>query len=277
MSMSKRLYDPERLTQIQNRAKWSGPALFLQEAVCSELVERLKDINRAFKAPKIVAYWPEIWSSAMKTPHVIVAKETLDLEPMAHDLVLHALALHWAEDPVGQLIQCRRSLRPDGLFLGALFGGETLTELRSTLAAAEIEISGGLSPRVAPMGDIRTLGNLMQRAGFALPVADSFKIVVEYDGIFALMRDLRAMGESNALADRMRQPTRRAIFERADMLYREAFGTKDDRIPATFEIVVLTGWAPDESQQKPLRPGSASHHLSDVLRGLSGEKSQKDE
>jgi hypothetical protein len=166
---------------------------------------------------------------------------------------------------VGQLVQCRRALQPDGLFMGLMFGGQTLHELRACLAEAEAEVTGGLSPRVLPMGEIRDLGALLQRAGFALPVADSFTKTVLYRDAFHLMADLRAMGEGNALMARLRRPTRRAVLARAAALYQDRFAGADGRIPATFEIIALTGWAPHDSQQKPLRPGSATARLAEAL------------
>jgi SAM-dependent methyltransferase len=175
------------------------------------------------------------------------------------------MALHWANDPVGQLVQCRRALRPDGLLLALFFGGQTLHELRSALASAEAEVTDGLSPRVLPMGEIRDLGALLQRAGLALPVADSFTQTVSYRDAFHLMRDLRAMGEGNALASRLRRPSRRAVLLRAAQIYAEAHAGPDGRIPATFEILCLTGWATHDSQQKPMRPGSAQARLADAL------------
>jgi hypothetical protein len=165
---------------------------------------------------------------------------------------------------VGQLIQCRRALKPDGLFLALTFGGQTLHELRTSLAQAESEITGGLSPRVLPMGEIRDLGALLQRAGFALPVADAYSRTILYRDLTHLMRDLRAMGETNARAQRLRHPTRRAILTRAAQIYATAHG-KDTHIPASFEVICLTGWAPADSQPKPLRPGSAAQRLADVL------------
>jgi hypothetical protein len=175
------------------------------------------------------------------------------------------MALHWASDPVGQIIQSRRALRPDGLFLATLFGGQTLHELRAALAAAETEITAGLSPRVAPMAEIRDLGGLLQRAGLALPVADCDRLTVTYATPLHLMRELRAMGEGNALDHRLRRPTRRAVLTRAAEIYTERFALPDGRVPATFEIVHLSGWAPDASQPQPLRPGSATHRLADAL------------
>jgi SAM-dependent methyltransferase len=190
--------------------------------------------------------------------------EVLDLTVGAHDLVVHALSLHWANDLVGQLVQARRALRPDGLFLGVLFGGRTLHELRAALAEAEAAVTGGLSPRVVPMAEIRDLGGLLQRAGFALPVADSRTLTVTYETALHLMRDLRAMGEANAMAARTRKPLRRAILDKAASLYRSNF-SRGGRIVATFEMIFLTGWAPDASQPKPLRPGSAVKRLADAL------------
>jgi SAM-dependent methyltransferase len=191
--------------------------------------------------------------------------ETLDLAEGAHDLVVHALALHWADDPVGQLVQCRRALKPDGLFLGATIGGETLAPLRAALAQAETEIAGGLSPRVVPMGEIRDFGGLLQRAGFALPVADAQAFRASYANAFHLMVDLRAMGETNVLAARHRAVPPRRLFPRAAQLYSEAAGQEDGRVGATFEVIFLTGWAPGPDQPQPLRPGSATQRLADAL------------
>lgn len=195
--------------------------------------------------------------------------EALDLEPASLDLVIHALGLHWANDPVGQLIQSRRALRPDGLLIAVLFGGETLRELRQALAEAEVSETGGLSPRVAPMAEIRDLGGLMQRAGLALPVADSLRVPVSYPSMLALMRDLRAMGETNVLVERLRRPSRRGMFAAAAVGYAARHGDGEGRIPATFELMVLTGWAPAASQPQPLRPGSATSRLADALGGTA--------
>lgn len=241
------------------------PALFLQEEAASEIKERLTQVNRTFKSPLIVSGWPDVWRSCLPGARIIADAEMLDVQPGAHDLVIHAMALHWANDPVGLLIQSRRALRPDGLFLGALFGGQTLAELRAVLAEAEAAITGGLSPRVAPMAEIRDLGALLQRAGFALPVADAQSHTVTYESAFHLMRDLRAMGEANAMAARTRRPTRRALFDDAARRYGDTFSQPDGRITASFEIIHLAGWAPDSSQPQPLRPGSATARLADVL------------
>ncbi len=191
--------------------------------------------------------------------------EVLPLVEGGNDLLVHGLALHWANDPVGQLVQIRRALKPDGLFLGALFGGETLAELRAALAEAEIETLGGLSPRVAPMGEIRDLGGLLQRAGFALPVADSRRFEVSYASAVDLMRDLRAMGETNVLRDRLRRPMRREMLGRTAAIYAERYPAEGGRVRAHFEVIFLTGWSPAPDQPQPLRPGSAKARLADAL------------
>ena len=196
---------------------------------------------------------------------VVEDSEIIELKEKAHDLVIHAMCLHASNDPVGQLVQCRRALRPDGLFLCALLGGGTLNELRTSLAQAETEISGGLSPRVVPMGEIRDLGGLLQRAGFALPVADSTKVDVQYDSALHLMRDLRAMGETNALSARKKSFSNRAVLLDASKKYAETFAAPNGRISATFETIFLTGWAPSKDQPQPLRPGSANSRLADAL------------
>ncbi len=264
MQTPPRLVDPTALRRNRQRAD-RAPALFLLEAVADEIEERLQEVNRSFTAPAIVTGWPEFWRARYPTATIVPDDDLLDLMPETYDLVLHPMNLHWASDPVGQLVQSRRALQPDGLFLGALFGGQTLHQLRAALAEAEVRTTGGLSPRVAPMAEIRDLGGLLQRAGFALPVADGTPYTVTYGTAFDLMHDLRAMGEGNALADRLRQPTRRAVMTEATAIYATTFGMTDGRIPATFEVITLTGWAPAETQQKPLRPGSATHRLADAL------------
>jgi len=181
------------------------------------------------------------------------------------DLAVSTLALHWTNDLVGALIQIRRALRPDGLFIGAMFGGATLTELRQVLLQAEDEISGGASFRVSPFADAIDAAGLLQRAGFALPVADVDRVKVRYGHPLELLRDLRRMGETSVLLDRSRKPLGRRVLLRAMELYVERFAEADGRVPATFEIVAVTGWAPHDSQQKPLRPGSAKMRLADAL------------
>jgi NADH dehydrogenase [ubiquinone] 1 alpha subcomplex assembly factor 5 len=199
-------------------------------------------------------------------PTLVLDEEALPFAPASFDLVTASLSLHWVNDLPGALIQISRALRPDGLFLGAAFGGNTLRELRQALVEAEIEVEGGASPRVSPLLDVRDAGDLLQRAGFALPVVDRDVITVTYEHAFSLMHDLRLMGETNALTARRRGGTRRETMVRAAARYLERFVDKAGRLPATFEIVYLTGWAPDPSQPQPLRPGSAAARLADALK-----------
>ena len=191
--------------------------------------------------------------------------EALPLAPASFDLAVSLLALQHVNDLPGTLAQLRRSLRPDGLFVACLLGGRTLTELRQVFAQAESEIEGGVSPRVAPFVEVREMGSLLQRAGFALPVTDVETLTVRYADPIALMRDLRAMGLTNVLTERRRTPLRRATLVRALSLYAERFADPDGRLRATFEILWLSGWAPHESQQKPLKPGSAKTRLAEAL------------
>ncbi len=263
MSRPPALFDTKALTQRVSRSR--ADAMFLHRQMADELQERLIEVNRTFTSPAIVTRHPGFWSDQLASAKVVADDETLDLAPGAHDLILHAMSLHWANDPVGQLVQCRHALKPDGLLIATLFGGQTLQELRRCLAEAETEVTGGLSPRVAPMGEIRDLGGLLQRAGFALPVADSATLTASYDTAFHLMRDIRAMGEGNAMAQRLRHATQRAVFEKTSQVYDISFAQPDGRIPATFEIVTLTGWAPSADQPKAMRRGSAQQRLSDAL------------
>ena len=259
----------DRAALIRNRIRAArDPALFLQEEAANEIKDRLELVNRPFTNPAVITGFPTVWRDVLPDAHIVADDAVLALENEAHDLVIHAMALHWAADPVGQLIQMRQALRPDGLCLVSLFGGQTLHELRSALAEAEVRVTGGLSPRVLPMAEIRDLGGLLQRAGLALPVADSISLNVSYADPFALMRDLRAMGEANALTARLRKPTRRAVLIEAAQIYSAQHGDAQGRIPATFVMIFLSGWAPDESQPKPLRPGSARMRLADALGAL---------
>jgi SAM-dependent methyltransferase len=195
----------------------------------------------------------------------IAAPETVPLPAESLDLAVSLLSLQETNDTPGTLIQIRRALRPDGLFLGAMAGAGTLAELRESLLVAESELSGGASPRVIPFADVRDVGALMQRAGFALPVTDVETVTVRYPDMFALMRDLRAMGATNALAARSRRPASRALFLRAAQIYGQRFSDPDGRIRATFAIIWMSGWAPAPTQQKPLKPGSAKVSLADYL------------
>ena len=264
MSRFGTVFDPHALSR--NRSRAQPDALFLHHAARDEIQDRLSMVNRSFKDAVIVTPFADIWREVFPDAICIPDQDTLDIGPDSFDLVIHAMALHWAEAPVGQIIQCRRALRADSLFLCVSLGGQTLYELRAVLAQAEAEITGGLSPRIAPMAELRDLGGLLQRGGFALPVADSVPLNVEYTDSFALMHDLRAMGEGNALSGRLRHPSRRAVMQRANEIYQTHFPGQDGRIRATFDLICLTGWAPDDSQPQPLRPGSAPTRLADALK-----------
>ncbi|MFC3695471.1 methyltransferase domain-containing protein [Chenggangzhangella methanolivorans] len=197
---------------------------------------------------------------------LVADPQAIPLAAESFDLVVSGLALQFADDLPGVFAQVRRLLRPDGLFLVALLGGDTLTELRQSFAAAEAEIDGGLSPRVMPFADVRAVGALLQRAGLALPVTDVDKVTVRYGSPIGLMQDLRAWGATNALVERNRRPLKRATLARALEVYAERFADADGRVRATFEIVWASGWAPHASQQQPLKPGSAKARLADALR-----------
>ena len=263
------LFDARRLALQRRRAARSpAGAWFLHERAASILAGRLEEINRPFERPVIAGWRAEHWRRHAGLPAdcLCIPEDALPgLAAAGHDLIVSAMALHWENDPVGRLVQARRALGPDGLFIAVLFGGRTLAELRAAFAHAESLVDGGISPRVAPMGDIRDLGNLLQRSGFALPVADSVTVPVSYETPLHLMRDLRAMGEANALAGRRRRFTRRATLEAAASHYARHHGAAGGRVLATFEIIFLSGWAPDRSQQAPLRPGSAAARLADAL------------
>ena len=263
--MTPLMTDPAARARALARATdpfWAAEAL-------SEVQDRLSMINKPLTDMAIVTDFPQIWhefGAASATPlHILPHSDVLPLPQAGFDLVIHGMGLHWANDPVGQLVQCRRALRPDGLLIALMFGGQTLHQMRSALGQAESDVSGGLSPRVLPMGEIRDLGGLLQRAGFALPVADSYAKTLLYRDIRHIMRDLRGFGEGNCLAARPRHFAKRALFDRAQTLYAQTYATQGGLLPATFEVVCLTGWAPHEAQQKPLRPGSAAMRLADAL------------
>jgi len=259
------LFDMATRAQRRARAKTIGLADFLHREAAAQVQERLADVNKSFTKAAFVGWLPEIWAAGFAAELAVPDDEVLALPENSVDLAVHGLCLHSANDPVGQLVQMRRALTPDGLMLAALFGGQTLHELRFAMAQAESEVEGGLSPRVAPMGDLRDLGSLIQRAGLALPVADAVTLTVTYETPLHLMRDLRAMGEANAMTARRKQPLRRAVLGRACEVYEQEFAQPDGRIPATFELVFLTGWAPSASQPKPLKPGSATARLANAL------------
>ncbi|HEY4986772.1 MAG TPA: methyltransferase domain-containing protein [Bradyrhizobium sp.] len=267
------LFDRALLAVRQRRAQALGPATFLLDRIAEDMTERLSAVMREFTDAA------DVWTpgeglrlpdarikSLTRIAPTDVPQEILQLEPESLDLVLSALALQFVNDLPGVLAQIRRSLRPDGLLLAAMIGGDTLTELRQCFAAAEAECEGGVSPRVAPFADLRDVGGLLQRASLALPVTDVDRIVVRYADAFALMQDLRRMGASNVLIERRRVPSRRTTLLRMAEIYGERFADSDGRIRATFDVIWLSGWAPHESQPKPLKPGSATASLEAAVK-----------
>ena len=285
MTSSAPLFDTALLRRRLARARRTGYAGFLLERALDDLDDRLAAVLRRFPLALDLATPTPAVAERLHANGAVDEVLRLSLLPEASDLplivgdpealpfaghkkfdlVVSVLALHAVNDLPGALVQLRRVLKPDGLFLGCLLGGRTLTELRHVFTQAESEVEGGVSPRVAPFAEVRDLGGLLQRAGFALPVADTETLTVRYADPFALMRDLRAMGLTNALTERRRTSLRRTTLMRAAELYAEQFADADGRLRATFELIWLSGWVPHESQQKPLKPGSAKARLADAL------------
>jgi SAM-dependent methyltransferase len=269
------LFDRALLRARLDRAQRLGPATFLLDRVAEDMAERLHAVLREFKSAADIGTADGHVRDALATRVGLLARvdlpdletERLPLAPEALDLAVSALAFQFVNDLPGVLTQIRRALKPDGLLLAAMTGGDTLTELRQSFASAEAELEGGVSPRVIPFADLRDIGALLQRAGFALPVTDVDRIVVRYGSAFALMADLRRMGATNILVERRRMPTRRATMLRMAQIYAERFADSDGRIRATFDVIWLSGWAPHESQQKPLKPGSAKASLAEAVKG----------
>ena len=280
-----RLFDAPLIRKRLARARRTGFADFLVARAVDDLSDRLGAVLREFphaldlatpvpaaaswlrasgRAQSVIRLAPVAEPGGPGLAVAVGDPETLPFGDRSFDLAVSLLALQHANDLPGALVQIRRALRPDGLFVGCLLGGRTLTELRQVLTQAESEVEGGASPRVAPFAEVRDVGGLLQRAGFALPVADVETVTVRYGDPFGLMRDLRAMGLTNALRER-RGGLRRATLMRAAALYAERFADPDGRLRATFEMIWLSGWVPHESQQKPLRPGSAQARLADAL------------
>ena len=269
------LFDRALLRARQARARKQGEVTFLFDRVADDLADRLAAVMRDFT--EVADIWSpgEVLRAPLADRFKSVTRiapdsgsEVLPLQPASLDLAASALAFQFVNDLPGVLAQIRRALRPDGLLLAAMLGGDTLTELRQSFAAAEAECEGGVSPRVAPSADLRDIGHLLQRAGLALPVTDVDRVVVRYDNAFALMHDLRRMGATNILIERRHKPTRRATMLRMAQIYAERFADADGRIRATFDIIWLSAWAPHESQQKPLRPGSAKASLEAAVKGM---------
>ena len=269
-----RFFDRALLVRRQARAQSLGAETFLLDRVAGDMADRISAVLRKFSQAADIGSPTDVIALALapltqKIEHIALPlydTDALPLTPSSLDLAVSALALQFVNDLPGTLAQIRRALKPDGLFMAALAGGDTLTELRQSFAAAESEIEGGLSPRVAPMVEVRDAGGLLQRAGFALPVTDVDRVVVRYDNAFALMRDLRRMGSTNSLNERRRLPLRRATLLRMAQIYSERFADADGRIRATFDIVWMSGWAPHESQPKPLKPGSGKMSLEQAVK-----------
>jgi SAM-dependent methyltransferase len=295
MSEGPVIFDRMLIRRRRKRAVALEPTTFLLDRVAGDLAERVGAVLRRFElaldlgtpGEAVRAGLVRLGSvgSVIKAEAALASngverlvtadEEALPFADATFDLVVSALALQFVNDLPGVFVQVRRVLKPDGLFLAALLGGETLTELRQSFAAAESEVEGGVSPRVAPFADLRDLGALLQRAGFALPVTDVDRLTVRYDSVFALMNDLRRMGATNALHDRRRTPLKRATLHRMAEIYTERFADPDGRLRASFEILWLSAWAPHPRQQQPLKPGSAKARLADALgtREISaGEK-----
>ena len=291
------LFDRKLLLARRRRALALGAETFLLDQVANEFVDRLAAVKRHFvlaldlgtsgaalsdalavsgQIDRIVASRPLVYLQNTGPAGVAGDEEALPFAEGKFDLAVSALSLQWVNDLPGTLVQIRRVLKPDGLLLAALIGGETLHELRESFAAAEAEITGGASPRVSPFAEVRSLGSLLQRAGYALPVIDSDRHVVRYQNAFKLFQDLRRMGATNALVERSRKPLTKRIVARAAEIYAERFSDPDERLRATFDVLWISGWAPHESQQKPLQPGSAKTRLADALgvkEKSAGEKS----
>jgi len=288
MSSPSPIFDIDLLTRRRERAvRQANAPDFLHRRVAEDFADRLALVRREFpNALDLGSQYGTLGSSlrgqaGIKTivsadlspalvqqcdpPRVVVHPAALPLAPQSFELVVSGLALQLVDDLPGLLVQVLRALTPDGLFLAAMLGGETLKELRAAWLEAEADVTGGASPRVAPFADLRDVGSLLQRAGFALAVADADSIAVTYPSALALMREIKALGASNMLHARSRRPVTRGLLARACQLYEQRFALPDGRVPATFEIVTLTAWAPHDSQQRPLRPGSASHRLADAL------------
>lgn len=294
MSDETLLFDRALLARRLDRAAArAGSHDFLLDRVADDFAERLGLVKRSFGLTLVIDAYHGLLGRRLRPlpnvgrvieagissqllaqgdgPNVVADAEALPFAEGSLDLVVSALSLQLANDLPGALVQLRRALKPDGLLLAAVLGGSTLQELKQAWLAAEAEVAGGASPRVAPFADVRALGGLLQRAGFALPVADADTVTVTYDSPLVLMRELKGMGASNMLAGRRRVPVTRGLLARAGSIYQERFGLPDGRIPASFEIVTLTGWVPHESQPKPLRPGSASVRLADALKAKGRE------
>lgn len=260
------LFDFHASRRARARARALDGDRFLERAAAEGLADRLAAVTRRFEkalwigdaAPPEIAPFAQDWTCAQ-----FDAREVLALDG-TFDLAISLFSLQWINDLPGALIQLRARLKPDGLFLAALLGGSTLVELREAFAQAEIATRGGVSPRIAPFADVRDLGSLLQRAGFALPVSDVERLNVRYGDFFALARDLRAHGLTNVMSERSRLPLRRDTLK-ALLEHYTGHHAEGGKLLARFETLYLTGWAPHGSQQMPLKPGSAKTRLAEAL------------
>ena len=258
-----KLFNLKARSLKRSRAKIAG--MFLQVLARDEILERLEEINRSFERIAIITGFPEIWSQSLPQANLIADTDTLKMAQKEYHLIIHAMALHHSNDLVGQVIQSTQALKPDGLFIGSCFGGQTLAELRAALSTAEAEMCGGLSPRISPMAEIRDLGAILQRAGLALPVVDNLSISSSYRNLTHLMHDIRDMGETNIMTTRSKSFTVGTLFNRAQEIYASEFRNSDGRLMCTFDLMFLSGWAPHKNQPKPLQPGSVKKSLLDAL------------
>ena len=268
MSKNRTIFDTNVLKIKQERAKILASVTFVDEFAINQASDILSEIRRKFLKSAIIGRRADFWSSSLELEDVTLIDEAeeLSFKGKKFDLIIHALSLHRCNDPIGQLIQVRQALNLDGLMLVFLFGGESLRELRASFEAAEIKIKNGISPRVAPMIEIRDAGDLLVRAGFALSVADKTDLVVSYKAPIDLFYDLRSMAETSIMINRQKNFLRRDTLNKCFEIYSSDYAmVNKERVKATFQLFCLTGWAPSDNQQKPLKPGSATHHFSQVL------------
>ncbi len=279
--MTNELFNRSVVAAHHARAQ-KNPVDFLWKKIAAALQDRLLDIKRDFDTGVEIGHAPYVLSPDFLQRKKIVSscflstlggygdavidEEFLPLRPQSLDLLVSTSTLHWINDLPGTLVQMRRALKPDGVLVAAMFGGETLTELRDVLAQTELALYGGVSPRVSPFATLPDMAALMQRAEFALPVADSEKLTVTYENIYALIADIRGMGQSNAISRRNAKTLSKNFWIEADRDYRACYGLVNGRLPVTVEIIYVIGWSPDPSQQQPLKRGSATHRLADILR-----------
>ena len=264
MKNSEEIIDKEAL--VRSRMRSDKEDNFLQKLAVQEIKDRLKFIKKRFEKILIICGNPFYWQEAFHGAEFIADDEILAFPQKGYDLVIHGMSLHYSNDPIGQLVQCRSIMKEGGLLLGIFLGGQTLNELRDSIASAEIELTGGISPRVLPMIDIRDAGSFLMRAGFALPVADISVNMVDYGKPLDLFYDLRKMGETNVQKHRLKKFSHRKLFSLASDKYIDSQNSENKSVKATFEFITITGWVPSQDIPKPLKPGSATMRLADALK-----------